>query len=299
MTPPAPVPRTPTTPAAASPGSRFDFARWSAAPTLLWTVLLFAAPLGFMLVVSTWKRTHGRLEAAWSLDNYEKIFSRSYLLDGLFNSIEVSLSAAAISVVVAYPLAYALAYRVPVRWQKILLVLAVLPFWTSYLVRCYAWSVVLGDNGVVNSALLAIGAIDAPLQLNYRRAATVLGFVHFFTMLLLLTIYANLVQINPSYRLAAADLGASRFQTFVRITLPLSVPGIAVGAFLTFVITMGDFITPQILGGANELLLPQSIILQIQRAADFPMASAMSVLLMLTVTAAYFVLARWLRLERM
>ena len=299
MRPPAAPPRTPTLPAPGSPGSRFDFARWSAAPPLLWTALLFAAPLGFMLVVSTWQRARGRLEAAWSLDNYEKIFSKSYLLDGLFNSIEVSLTVAAISVVVAYPIAYALAFRVPARWRKFLLVLAVLPFWTSYLVRCYAWSVVLGDNGVINSALLAVGLIDAPLQLNYRRAATVLGFVHFFTMLLILTIYANLVQINPSYRLAAADLGASRFQTFLRITLPLSVPGIVVGAFLTFVITMGDFITPQILGGGNELLLPQSIILQIQRAADFPMASAMSVLLMLTVTAAYFLLVRWLRLDRM
>ena len=297
MTPPAAVPGARTTPA--SSGLRFGFARWSAAPTLLWTALLFAAPLGFMLVVSTWKRVRGKLDPAWSLDNYEKIFTKSYLLDGLFNSIEVSLTVAAISVVVAYPLAYVLAYRVPARWQKFLLVLAVLPFWTSYLVRCYAWSVVLGDNGIINSALLAIGAIDAPLQLNYRRAATVLGFVHFFTMLLILTIYANLVQISPSYRLAAADLGASRFQTFTRITLPLSVPGIMVGAFITFVITMGDFITPQILGGANELLLPQSIILQIQRAADFPMASAMSVLLMLTVTAAYFILARWLRLDRM
>ena len=297
MTPPAAVSGARTTPA--SSGLRFGFARWSAAPTLLWTALLFAAPLGFMLVVSTWKRVRGKLDPAWSLDNYEKIFTKSYLLDGLFNSIEVSLTVAAISVVVAYPLAYVLAYRVPTRWQKFLLVLAVLPFWTSYLVRCYAWSVVLGDNGIINSALLAIGAIDAPLQLNYRRAATVLGFVHFFTMLLILTIYANLVQISPSYRLAAADLGASRFQTFIRITLPLSVPGIMVGAFITFVITMGDFITPQILGGANELLLPQSIILQIQRAADFPMASAMSVLLMLTVTAAYFILARWLRLDRM
>jgi len=148
-------------------------------------------------------------------------------------------------------------------------------------------------------ALLAIHLIEEPLQLNYRRGATVLGFVHFFTMLLTLTIYANLVQINPSYRAAAADLGASRLQVFLRITLPLTVPGIMVGAFLTFVITMGDFITPQILGGASELLLPQSIILQIQRAADFPMASAMSVLLMLSVTVAYFVLARWLRLDRM
>ena len=284
----------------ASPsGSRPSLAKWATAPTLLWTVLLFAAPLAFMLMVSTWKRVRGKLDPVWTFDNYEKIFSKSYLLDGLFNSIEVSLTVVAISVVVAYPLAYVLAYRVPARWQKLMLVLMILPFWTSYLVRSYAWSVVLGDNGIVNSTLLAIGLVDAPLHLDYRRGATVLGFVHFFTMLLTLTIYANLVQINPSYRAAAADLGASRLQVFLRITLPLSVPGIMVGAFLTFVITMGDFITPQILGGANELLLPQSIILQIQRATDFPMAAAMSVLLMLSVTVAYFALARWLRLDRM
>ena len=280
-------------------GSGPSLAKWSVAPTLLWTALLFAAPLVFMLMVSTWKRVRGKLDPVWTLDNYEKIFSKSYLLDGLFNSIEVSLTVVAISVLVAYPLAYVLAYRVPARWQKLMLVLMILPFWTSYLVRSYAWSVVLGDNGIVNSTLMAIGLVDAPLHLDYRRGATVLGFVHFFTMLLTLTIYANLVQINPSYRAAAADLGASRLQVFLRITLPLSVPGIMVGAFLTFVITMGDFITPQILGGANELLLPQSIILQIQRATDFPMAAAMSVLLMLSVTVAYFALARWLRLDRM
>jgi len=284
---------------ASASGSRPSLAKWSVAPTLLWTALLFAAPLAFMLMVSTWKRVRGKLDPVWTLDNYEKIFSKSYLLDGLFNSIEVSLTVVAISVVVAYPLAYVLAYRVPARWQKLMLVLMILPFWTSYLVRSYAWAVVLGDNGIVNSTLLAIGLVDAPLHLDYRRGATVLGFVHFFTMLLTLTIYANLVQINPSYRAAAADLGASRLQVFLRITLPLSIPGIMVGAFLTFVITMGDFITPQILGGANELLLPQSIILQIQRATDFPMAAAMSVLLMLSVTVAYFALARWLRLDRM
>ena len=280
-------------------GSRFEFAKWATVPTLLWTALFFAAPLLFMLAVSTWQRGRGTLDPVWNLDNYEKIFSRSYLIEGLFNSLEVSLIVVVVSVLVAYPLAYVLAYRVPARWQKLLLVLLILPFWTSYLVRSYAWSVVLGDNGIVNSALLAIHLVEEPLQLNYRRGATVLGFVHFFTMLLTLTIYANLVQISPSYRRAAADLGASGLQTFIRITLPLSLPGIMVGAFLTFVITMGDFITPQILGGAKELLLPQSIILQIQRAADIPMAAAMSVLLMLAVTIVYFAFSRWLRLSRM
>ena len=122
---------------------RVSLAKWSVVPTLVWTAIVFAGPICFMLVISTWKRVSGKLEATWSLHNYEKIFSKSYLLDGLFNSIEVALTTAVISVLVAYPLAYVLAYRVPARWQKFLLVLAVLPFWTSYLVRSYAWSVVL------------------------------------------------------------------------------------------------------------------------------------------------------------
>ena len=103
-----------------------------------------------------------KLDPVWTLDNYEKIFSKSYLIDGLFNSIEVSLTVVAVSVLVAYPLAYVLAYRVPARWRKLMLVLLILPFWTSYLVRSYAWSVVLGDNGIVNSTLLAIGSRRRP-----------------------------------------------------------------------------------------------------------------------------------------
>jgi spermidine/putrescine transport system permease protein len=137
-----------------------------------------------------------------------------------------------------------------------------------------------------------------PLTLAYTRGATVLGFVHFFTMLLILTVYANLIQISPSYRQAAADLGASSLQIFLRITLPLSIPGVAVGAFLTFVITIGDYITPQILGGNTEVLIPQAIILQIVRSANFPMASVMSVTLMVVVTGVYLLFARYLKMDR-
>jgi spermidine/putrescine transport system permease protein len=152
--------------------------------------------------------------------------------------------------------------------------------------------------GLVGQALLALGLTDEPLGLGNTRGATVLGFVHFFVMLLTLTIYANLVQIRASYRLAAADLGASPWQTFLRITLPLSLPGVAVGAFLTLVLTLGDYVTPQILGGSRELLLPQAIMLQIGRSADFPMASAMSMILMLVVSLAYLAFARHLRMDR-
>ncbi len=202
-----------------------------------------------------------------------------------------------LSVLLAYPLAWILAYRVPPRWQRAALLLAILPFWTSYLVRSYSWLLVLAPEGVVLSALRSVG-LDPGLQLVSNRTGTVIGFVHFFTMLLTLTIYASLVQIPASYLRAAADLGASAWQAFWRVTLPLSLPGVAVGAFLTFVLAIGDYITPQILGGNRELLMPQAIMLQIGRQADFPMAAALSLILMLVVSLAYLACARWLRLER-
>ena len=125
-----------------------------------------------------------------------------------------------------------------------------------------------------------------------------LGFTHFFVMLLTLTIFANLKQLNPNYRRAAADLGAGPLATFVLVILPLTAPGIVVGSFLTFVIAMGDYITPQILGGNNELLMSQLIMMQIGRRGDFPLASALSLILMGVVTAGYLLSARWLKLER-
>jgi len=214
------------------------------------------------------------------------------------NSLEVTAMTTVISVVVAYPLAYILAYRVPARWQRLALILAILPFWTSYVIRSYAWLLVLSEHGVVNAVLQTLGIIDQPLALANSRGATVLGFVHFFTMLLTLTIFSNLVQIKPSYRKAAADLGASPLQAFLRVTLPLSLPGVAVGAFLTFVVAIGDYITPQVLGGSKELLLPQAIMLQVMRRADLPVASAMSVMLMAAVTVVFLIFARQLRMER-
>jgi len=122
--------------------------------------------------------------------------------------------------------------------------------------------------------------------------------VHFFVMLLTLTIFANLKQLSPSYRKAAADLGAGPVRTFLHVILPLTLPGIMVGAFLTFVLCIGDYITPQILGGNNELLMPQLVMMQIGRRGDFPLASALSIILMAVVTIAYLACARWLKIER-
>jgi len=279
---------------------RASLKSWGHAPALVWTLLFFVLPLIAMLVMSFSARIEGKIELTWTLDNYRAFLTRAdgTFVGALWNSVEVTVITTIVSVIVAYPLAYILAYKIPKHGQRFALVLTVLPFWTSYVVRSYSWLLVLSENGIINQFLLWSGILDTPVGMGNSRFATVLGFVHFFSMLLTLTIYANLVQIKENYRKAAADLGANGLQTFWHITLPLSVPGVAVGAFLTFVLAIGDYITPQILGGSKEMLLPQAVMLQIGRQADFPLASALSMILMLVITAAFLLFAKRLKMER-
>jgi spermidine/putrescine transport system permease protein len=268
------------------------------APALTWTAAFFILPFLAMLALSFASMDGREVVHGFDPVNYARIFTDPTMLGALANSLEITLLVTVISVVLAYPLAAIIAFRVPPRWQRLALLLAVLPFWTSYVVRSYSWLLVLGQNGVLNKALLGLGLIAEPLEIASTRTATVMGFVHFFVMLLTLTIYANLIQLSPNYARAAQDLGASRWQTFTHVILPLTLPGVVTGAFLTFVLCIGDYITPQILGGNTELTLPQLIMLQLGRSGNFPLASALSVVLMAIVTLAYFASSRWLRLDR-
>jgi spermidine/putrescine transport system permease protein len=267
-------------------------------PGVLWTAAFFLAPLVIMGLYSLWQRSGTRLVTDLTLQNYQNFFGKSFLFESLLNSIEVTLIVTLLSVLLAYPLAYILAERVPRRWQRLALILAILPFWTSYVVRSYSWLLVLSEGGMLSNWLLDLGLTETPVSFANNRGATVIGFVHFFVMLLTLTIYANLVQLSPSFRKAAADLGAGPLRTFWHVTLPLTLPGIMVGAFLTFVLCIGDYITPQILGGNRELLLPQTIMMQIARRSDFPMASALAMVLMAVVSLVYLACARWLKIDR-
>ena len=278
--------------------SRLRQAYGLVAPATIWTVAFFLVPLGIMALYSIWQRVGMKLITVPTLANYAAIVNKSYFLEGLLNSLEVTFTVTILSILLAYPLAWILAEKVPTRWQRLALLAAVLPFWTSYVVRSYSWLLVLSDGGVISNFLLDIGLTQEGISLANSRTATVIGFVHFFAMLLTLTIYANLVQLPKSYIKAAQDLGAGPFRTFIHVVLPLTLPGIMVGAFLTFVLCIGDYITPQILGGNKELLLPQTLMLQIQRKSDFPMASAIAMVLMAVVTIAYAACARWLKLER-
>jgi spermidine/putrescine transport system permease protein len=262
-------------------------------PALIWTLLFFVAPFLAMGLLSLTLQ-----DGSVSTSNYAQFFTNPSYYRAMINSLEVTAIVTFFSIALAYPFAWILAEQISPRWQRLALLLAVLPFWTSYVVRSYSWLLVLAQKGIINSVLVGSGLLSEPLQLANTRTATIIGFVHFFVMLLTLTIFANLKQLSPSYRKAAADLGANPIQIFIHIILPLTIPGIMVGAFLTFVLAIGDYITPQILGGNNELLMPQLIMMQIGRRGDFPLASALALILMVVVTIAYLACARWLKIER-
>jgi spermidine/putrescine transport system permease protein len=264
------------------------------APALLFTLVFFILPFAGMGIVSLTAKG----ASFPTLSNYAQFFNNWAYFQGMVNSLEITAIVTLVSILIAYPFAWVLAFVVPERWQRVALLLAVLPFWTSYVVRSYSWLLVLAEQGIVNDALLWLGITDAPVQLANTRFATITGFVHFFVMLLTLTIYANLKQLSPNYQKAAADLGASPLRVLWHVVLPLTLPGIMVGAFLTFVLAIGDYVTPQILGGNKELVLPQVIMMQFQRRNDIPLSSALSIVLMLVISLAYLACAKWLKLER-
>ncbi len=268
------------------------------APALLWTLIFFIIPFAIMVVMSLAHQEGRSIVQGFDLRNYAKIFTDPSMRKGIVVSLQITVVVTIISIVLAWPLAWIIATRVPQRWRRMTLILAVLPFWTSYVVRSYSWSLILGEHGIIMKLLMWLGVLDHPVQIMATRAATIIGFTHFFVMLLTLTIYSNLIQLSPNYARAAEDLGGSRWQVIRLIILPLTLPGIMTGAFLTFVLCIGDYITPQILGGNAELTMPQLIMLQIGRRGDYPMASALSVILMAIVTLAYLASARWLKMER-
>jgi spermidine/putrescine transport system permease protein len=270
-----------------------------ALPAVAWILLFFAAPIVIMAAYSLMPLGPDGRPGPLSLGAYETFFAESAFTAALWNSVVTTAVVVVVSSLLAYPFAYGIARLVPQRWRRLALAFAILPFWTSYVVRSYAWLLALSPVGFINHALLALHVIDHAILFAYNPQATELGFVHFFIMLNALTIYANLVQINPHYVMAARDLGASAWRCFLSITLPLSIPGIAVGAFLTIVLCIGDFVTPQILGGFRGLLLPQVVMMQIQRQLNLPMASVMSLVLTLVVALAYLAMQRWLRMARL
>ena len=247
-------------------------------PAILWLLLLIVAPLLIVLVVSLATHgTYGKTIYNFTPANFLRAFDPLYLR-AYWRTIWIATTTTVLCAVVSYPVAYYLALRAPERWKRTLLVLTVIPFWTSFLIRTYAWILLLRSEGVINSALMGTGLIGAPLRLLYSDFAVLVGQVYGELPFMILPIYVALDRLDVRLLEAAQDLGANRFWTFVKITLPLSRPGLLAGFVLVFIPSLGAFITPDLLGGAKSVMIGNLIQNQFAQLNQ-PFGSALSLIL--------------------
>src|SRR5262245_41902447 len=224
-------------------------------PAIIWLLILIIAPLVLVMLVSLATRgPYGKTVYVFTMDNFRQAFDVLYLRT-YWRTIWIATATTAICALLSYPVAYYLALHAPERWKRTLLVLTVIPFWTSFLIRTYAWILLLRSEGVINSTLMGAGVISTPLKLLYSDFAVLVGQVYGELPFMILPIYVALDRLDLRLIEAAQDLGANRFWTFVKVTLPLSRPGLIAGIVLVFIPSLGAFITPDLLGGAKSIMV--------------------------------------------
>lgn len=264
----------------------------------LWLVVLFFIPFLIVLKISLSEPAisippyspkldlSNGLAAFWQqikafgFENYaflleEPLFYRSYL-----SSLVIAGIATLFTLLIGYPMAYAMA-RAPRSWRAVLLMLVILPFWTSFLIRVYAWIGILKKEGLLNQALLALGVISEPLTILNTNAAVYIGIVYSYLPFLVLPLYASLERMDGSLLEAAQDLGCTQMKAFWQITLPISLPGVAAGCFLVFIPAVGEFVIPDLLGGSETLMIGKTLWVEFFSNRDWPVASAVAVILLL------------------
>lgn len=257
------------------------------APPGLWLIGLLVVPLGLMAAYSLRLDIRGGLLGAWtpSLAHYQYFLRTGSYLRLLAVSTGMALAVATIATVLAYPVAYFLAFRAGRRAATYLLLLLV-PFWTSYLLRVMAWKLILGSSGVLNSFLLSAGLIEAPLRfLLYSRGAVVVTLIYVWIPFAALPIYASLHRLEPSVLEAAFDLGADPIRRLRRVTLPLSTPGVLASFFMVFIPTVGEYVTPLLIGGSSGSMYGNIIQDFFTKAANWPLGSALAMVMLVGTLA--------------
>jgi len=248
-------------------------------PAVAWLAVFFLLPLAFILVISLGSRDElGRIVLDHpSLDNYRKAFNPDYL-PTLVNALRYAALTTVASLLIGYPVAYWIS-RYGGHRKALLLVIVMLPFWTSYLIRTYAWMIILRDNGVVNSALRTIGLTSDPVILLNTDFSVVLGMTYGFLPFAILPIYVSIDRLDHNLVAAARDLYASGRSAFLHVTLPLSMPGVIAASILTFIPAIGDFVTPDLLGGAQQTTIAKIIQERFLDGRDWPFGSALGFIL--------------------
>ncbi|OPA76310.1 ABC transporter permease [Paenibacillus selenitireducens] len=268
--------------------------KWLVSPVVLWLSIFLILPMAIVVVISFLQRDEfGNLIYQFTLDNYARFFDSLYM--GVYwDTLVLSISTTVLCLLISYPLAYYIANAGATR-QKIWLLLITVPFWINFLIRTYAWVLLLRSQGVVNSVLMNIGIIDEPLKMLYTKGAVLLGMVYTFIPFMVLPIYVALEQMDKKLLEAASDLGATRWNAFRLITLPQTKSGIMTGSVLVFVSTAGMYVVTDILGGAKSAMLSNIIQTQFLGARDWPFGSALSVIFAITSLVMIFLFNMALR----
>ncbi len=254
-------------------------------PTLVVMLLFLALPLGILFTLSFWTQTYVTFDHSFVISNYLAFFERPIYPYLLGKSLLMSLSVTVATVLLAYPMAYFLAFRVT-QGKMIWLILITVPFWTSYLLRVFAWKIILGYEGVINSGLKSLGIISEPLQfLLYNPFAVVITLAHAWAAFAILPIYVSLEKVDRSLLEAATDLGDGPLERFRRITLPLSMPGVIAASLFVFIPTVGDYVTPSLVGGTTGIMIGNVVQTMFGKANNWPMGAAIAIISMFTIAA--------------
>ena len=258
-------------------------------PYVLWIILFTILPLLIIVLFSFTEKTEmGSISMVFTLDNYRKFFQPLYL-NVLKRSVILAVVSTVMCLIVGYPMAYIMS-RAPRKKRNLMATLFVLPLWTNFLLRTYAWMGLLREQGLINEFLRAIGLIERPLQLLYNNGAVVMGMVYNFLPFMVLPIYSVLVKLDDSLLEAAHDLGANDVKVFQKVIFPLSLPGVATGIYMVFMPVVSTFVLSDLLGGSHTILLGNLIENQFRNARNWQFGSAISVIMLLfiIVTMGYF-----------
>lgn len=254
-------------------------------PTAIYAILLLAAPLATIIIYSVFKDGNLTIIREFTLANYIETWSNKIYRSVMFRSLSVSIAVTVVTVLLAYPVAYFVSFQVTTQKKSLWLFLITIPFWTSYLIRVFLWKVILGYNGVINSGLMWSGIIHEPLTaISYNVQAFVVTLAHAYAPFAILPIFVALEKIDRSLLEAGQDLGESRFSTFLRVTLPLSVPGVAAAVLIVFIPTIGDYVTPNLIGGGKIPMIANVIEKLMLKGDNKPLGSAIAVSAMVIVT---------------
>jgi spermidine/putrescine transport system permease protein len=264
-------------------------------PVMVYLLLFYVVPVLYLLSTSfrTVEGSGLQFSSTWTLINYQEIFASQSNWVSFIRSLWISTLAVFFSILIAYPVSYTIVFVVPRRFQQVALLLVIAPFWTSFVIRAFAWQLLLAESGPIGILAELFGIMS--LDILFTHKATVIGLTVFGTMLMTLNLYSVMENINPNLLAAAADLGARRWRTFLEVILPLTRPGLLLGIILTFIIAFGDFVVPSLLGGGIRILLSQAMVGAMTTHFNIPRAATFAMVMLITILVITLPLLRMAR----